>query len=351
MRTDRRTHGKTRPSVPAQTGKSRRRSHQTGAQPRGGGDRRRTVWGLTKSLVGGVRTLGAGAAPPPRATALASLTIVFALTLSSSQPVGSVHACPSFLKLPEALLPSGRGALGSPWADPTAEPPWRTRPSPLPRGSTAGPHEAHGPSWGEDSWPRSFLGQPRCRRSPWSPPGEMTGTERGSHPTRLWWERNEGLHAFTVPETGSTSRTFRHDSNPLSLPATGHCSLPRLRRSPATPAHSLPRPLPSAAGPRAGCPHQTHGLCSWPWPAGRERVSVPASLCGQVSSSAPCPPPTGPWNTRARRGPLSPRGCSCPPAAQAAQEPVCGNRQLDTFFLHDPGLPAAGGVPERAARP
>lgn len=215
MRTDRRIDGNTRPSVPSQTGKPQRRSHRTGEQPGEvvTDDRCSGVWPRAWGE-------GEGGEDPRSQNSLSSTSHSTGSTddrVCSHAVQHPAHGLSPrlspFPKLPEVVFLSGRGALGSPWADPTAEPAWPTRQSPLPRGSTAGPHEARGPSWGEDSCPWSFLG----RRSPWSPPGETTGTKRGSHPTRMWQERNEGLHAFTAPETGSTFRTFQHDSNPLSL--------------------------------------------------------------------------------------------------------------------------------------
>lgn len=99
---------------------------------------------------------------------------------------------------------------------------------------------------------------------------------------RLWWERNGGftpslsLRQAAHPEPSITIPTLYPFLPPATVPSPGFGGL-------------WPPPLtpPSAAGPRGGRPHRTHGLCSWPRPAGRERVSVPASLCGRFR---PVPP-------------------------------------------------------------
>lgn len=159
--------------------------------------------------------------------------------LDSSQPVGSALACPlSFPKPQEAMFPREKELWGLQ--------------GPAPEQSLPGPHStpsraaqpaspaAHGPTLmqrglmaPELSWPAAVwtLCPVTSRGNDVAPQG--VPTRRGCD-----GKGRQGLHAFTAPQTGSTSRTFHHDSNPP--PHRGpSCHWP-LR---------LPRPRPSPASP------------------------------------------------------------------------------------------------------
>lgn len=275
-----------RPRAPTDGQATEGRAVARAHRPGGGRDRRSRVW---PRCWGGARTRGRGSQTPVPSSSFSrghSSRVTDdsvcghavrqpvwrapgKAVLDSSQPVGSALACPLFPETSGGHVSSGRGALGSPGASPRAEPAKPTQHTPqgstasLPCGSRTDPR-AERTRGARASWPAAVwtLCPVTSRGNDVAPQG--VPTQRGCD-----GKGRQGLHAFTAPQTGSTSRTFHHNSEPPSHRGPS-CHWP-LR---------LPRPQPSPASPllttktTARCSGAESGTS---WPDARFTLSALAS--------------------------------------------------------------------------
>lgn len=168
----------------------------------------------------------------------------------------SPRVSPLFPETSGGHVSSGKGALGSPGAGPRAEP---ARPAQhtlqgstasLPRGPRTDPHaeRTHGA--------RAFLASSSVDTLTGHLPWERRGTTRGSHPTRMRWERKAGASRLHCPPDG------QHIQN---LPSRLQPSTPS---GPFLPLATAP-PQASAVSSLAPAHYQDHHPLQW----GRESPS------------------------------------------------------------------------------